>query len=85
LAEGELAVKFPPGLKPRLDGEPPGVRAFVRENVEGAQRQPLPLTAATLDNPEHEDWWVWRPEKPQANHVYSMQFTWKPSLVSRKP
>ena len=72
LPEGELAMKFPPNMKPRAVNEP-GLYFFKRTEPEDKKKLVL---GANFNDPSDKPWWVWRPRNLLDDHVYQINFPW---------
>jgi hypothetical protein len=72
LSEGELAVKFPRNLKPR---QSPKLFFFKK----GSPKQEEPIGTQNFHDPRDKDWWVWRPRDIRRDHVYQIEWSWKPT------
>ncbi len=72
LLDGEVAVKFKTGMKPK---EPPKLLFFEK----GSESQNDTQGTPDFHNSRDKDWWLWRPRDIRANHVYQMEWDWKPT------
>ena len=72
LSEGELAVKFPRGLKPASS---PSLFVFLK----GSPKKALPPLGQNFHNPLDQEWWVWRPRDILKDFVYQIEWDWSPA------
>ncbi len=74
LPEGELAIVFPPGVRP-----PRALKANCRRYFESTETEPIDTDEHPIIGRPGENHWVWRPRVKKGYHIYYLQFPWAPS------